>query len=62
MDIQKDFNFKSQLEKIIDADELCNLFVEVRRWFSIFRIRSTRYFQILFDNNEFVELDKKHDV
>jgi acetyl-CoA carboxylase carboxyl transferase subunit beta len=44
--------------KIIDADELArNLFVSPEDGFHV-RIGSTEYFQILFDNNEFVELDK----
>jgi acetyl-CoA carboxylase carboxyl transferase subunit beta len=43
--------------KIIDADELeRNLFVSPEDGFHV-RIGST-YFEILFDNNEFVELDK----
>jgi acetyl-CoA carboxylase carboxyl transferase subunit beta len=43
--------------KIIDADELArNLFVSPEDGFHV-RIGGTEY-QILFDNNEFVELDK----
>jgi acetyl-CoA carboxylase carboxyl transferase subunit beta len=44
--------------KIIDADELeRNLFVSPEDGFHV-RIGSSTYFEILFDNNEFVELDK----
>jgi acetyl-CoA carboxylase carboxyl transferase subunit beta len=42
----------------IDADELeRNLFVSPEDGFHV-RIGSNTYFEILFDNNEFVELDK----
>jgi acetyl-CoA carboxylase carboxyl transferase subunit beta len=49
--------YKSPTGKIIDADELeRNLFVSPEDGFHV-RIGSAEYFQ-LFDNNEFVELDK----
>ncbi|MFV8352290.1 acetyl-CoA carboxylase, carboxyltransferase subunit beta [Flavobacterium sp. XS2P14] len=58
MDIPKGLWYKSPTGKIIDADELArNLFVSPEDGFHV-RIGSTEYFQILFDNNEFVELDK----
>jgi acetyl-CoA carboxylase carboxyl transferase subunit beta len=50
--------YKSPTGKIIDADELeRNLFVSPEDGFHV-RIGSSTYFEILFDNNEFVELDK----
>jgi acetyl-CoA carboxylase carboxyl transferase subunit beta len=55
MDIPKGLCTNLQLE-IIDADELAHLFVSPEDGFHV--RRSTRIFQILFDNNEFVELDK----
>jgi acetyl-CoA carboxylase carboxyl transferase subunit beta len=49
--------YKSPTGKI-DADELeRNLFVSPEDGFHV-RIGSSTYFEILFDNNEFVELDK----
>ena len=58
MDIPKGLWYKSPTGKIIDADELArNLFVSPEDGFHV-RIGSTEYFHILFDNNEFVELDK----
>jgi acetyl-CoA carboxylase carboxyl transferase subunit beta len=49
----------SLLQEKIDADELeRNLFVSPEDGFHV-RIGSSTYFEILFDNNEFVELDKK---
>lgn len=58
MDIPKGLWYKSPTGKIIDADELArNLFVSPEDGFHV-RIGSAAYFQILFDNNEFVELDK----
>jgi len=58
MDIPKGLWYKSPTGKIIDADELArNLFVSPEDGFHV-RIGSAEYFQILFDNNEFVELDK----
>jgi acetyl-CoA carboxylase carboxyl transferase subunit beta len=57
MDVPK--VFESPTGKIIDADELeRNLFVSPEDGFHV-RIGSSTYFEILFDNNEFVELDKK---
>lgn len=58
MDIPKGLWYKSPTGKIIDADELArNLFVSPEDDFHV-RIGSAIYFEILFDNNEFVELDK----
>ncbi|WP_426064478.1 acetyl-CoA carboxylase, carboxyltransferase subunit beta [Flavobacterium sp. DSP2-3-1] len=58
MDIPKGLWYKSPTGKIIDADELArNLFVSPEDGFHV-RIGSTEYFHILFDNNEFIELDK----
>ena len=58
MDIPKGLWYKSPTGKIIDADELArNLFVSPDDDFHV-RIGSATYFEILFDNNEFVELDK----
>ena len=58
MDIPKGLWYKSPTGKIIDADELArNLFVSPEDDFHV-RIGSATYFEILFDNNEFVELDK----
>jgi acetyl-CoA carboxylase carboxyl transferase subunit beta len=58
MDIPKGLWYKSPTGKIIDADELArNLFVSPEDGFHV-RIGSAAYFDILFDNNEFVELDK----
>ena len=58
MDVPKGLWYKSPTGKIIDADELArNLFVSPEDGFHV-RIGSEAYFDILFDNNEFVELDK----
>ena len=58
MDVPKGLWYKSPTGKIIDADELArNLFVSPEDDFHV-RIGSAIYFDILFDNNEFVELDK----
>jgi acetyl-CoA carboxylase carboxyl transferase subunit beta len=58
MDIPKGLWYKSPTGKIIDAEELArNLFVSPEDGFHV-RIGSAAYFDILFDNNEFVELDK----
>ena len=58
MDIPKGLWYKSPTGKIIDADELArNLFVSPEDGFHV-RIGSEAYFDILFDNNEFLELDK----
>ncbi|MGL2987012.1 acetyl-CoA carboxylase, carboxyltransferase subunit beta [Flavobacterium sp. RSSA_27] len=58
MDVPKGLWYKSPTGKIIDADELArNLFVSPEDDFHV-RIGSATYFEILFDNNEFMELDK----
>jgi acetyl-CoA carboxylase carboxyl transferase subunit beta len=58
MDVPKGLWYKSPTGKIIDAEELArNLFVSPEDDFHV-RIGSETYFEILFDNNEFVELDK----
>ncbi|WP_348813009.1 acetyl-CoA carboxylase, carboxyltransferase subunit beta [Flavobacterium maritimum] len=58
MDVPKGLWYKSPTGKIIDAEELArNLFVSPEDDFHV-RIGSDTYFEILFDNNEFVELDK----
>lgn len=58
-DVPKGLWYKSPTGKIIDADELArNLFVSPEDGFHV-RIGSKEYFSILFDNNEFVELDAK---
>jgi acetyl-CoA carboxylase carboxyl transferase subunit beta len=58
MDVPKGLWYKSPTGKIIDTDELKrNLFVSPEDGFHV-RIGSSTYFEILFDNNEFVELDK----
>lgn len=58
MDVPKGLWYKSPTGKIIDADKLArNLFVSPEDDFHV-RIGSAIYFEILFDNNEFVELDK----
>ena len=59
MDIPKGLWYKSPTGKVIDADELArNLFVSPEDDFHV-RIGSKEYFEILFDNNEFKELDAK---
>jgi acetyl-CoA carboxylase carboxyl transferase subunit beta len=56
--IPKGLWYKSPTGKIIDADELArNLWVSPEDGFHV-RIGSKEYFEILFDNNEFKELDK----
>ena len=58
MDVPKGLWYKSPTGKIIDAEELArNLFVSPEDDFHV-RIGSAIYFEILFDNNEFIELDK----
>jgi acetyl-CoA carboxylase carboxyl transferase subunit beta len=58
MDVPKGLWYKSPTGKIIDAEELArNLYVSPEDDFHV-RIGSDTYFEILFDNNEFVELDK----
>ena len=57
MDVPKGLWYKSPTGKIVDADELArNLWVSPEDDFHV-RIGSAEYFQILFDNNEFKELD-----
>ncbi len=58
-DVPKGLWYKSPTGKIIDADELArNLWVSPEDDFHV-RIGSREYFEILFDNNEFKELDAK---
>lgn len=58
-DVPKGLWYKSPTGKIIDADELArNLYVSPEDDFHV-RIGSKEYFEILFDNNEFKELDEK---
>ncbi|MGH2665771.1 acetyl-CoA carboxylase, carboxyltransferase subunit beta [Flavobacterium sp.] len=58
MDVPKGLWYKSPTGKIVDAEELArNLWVSPEDDFHV-RIGSAEYFQILFDNNEFVELDE----
>ena len=57
-DVPKGLWYKSPTGKIIDQDELArNLWVSPEDDYHV-RIGSKEYFEILFDNNEFVELDK----
>ncbi|MBF6607809.1 MAG: acetyl-CoA carboxylase, carboxyltransferase subunit beta [Flavobacterium sp.] len=57
-DVPKGLWYKSPTGKIIDAEELArNLYVSPEDDFHV-RIGSKEYFEILFDNNEFEELDK----
>lgn len=57
MDVPKGLWYKSPTGKIVNADELArNLWVSPEDDFHV-RIGSQEYFQILFDNNEFEELD-----
>jgi acetyl-CoA carboxylase carboxyl transferase subunit beta len=58
-DVPKGLWYKSPTGKIIDTDELAkNLWVSPEDDFHV-RIGSREYFEILFDNNEFKELDAK---
>jgi acetyl-CoA carboxylase carboxyl transferase subunit beta len=58
MDVPKGLWYKSPTGKIVDTEELArNLWVSPEDDFHV-RIGSAEYFQILFDNNEFVELDE----
>jgi acetyl-CoA carboxylase carboxyl transferase subunit beta len=58
-DVPKGLWYKSPTGKIIDAEELeRNLWVSPEDGFHV-RIGSKEYFEILFDNNEFKELDAK---
>ena len=59
MDVPKGLWYKSPSGKIVDADELArNLWVSPEDGFHV-RVGSKEYFEILFDNNEFKELDAK---
>lgn len=56
-DVPKGLWYKSPTGKIVDAEELAkNLWVSPEDGFHV-RIGSKEYFEILFDNNEFTELD-----
>jgi acetyl-CoA carboxylase carboxyl transferase subunit beta len=58
MDVPKGLWYKSPTGKIIDADELArNLYVSPEDDFHV-RIGSESYFEILFDDNQFEELDE----
>ena len=58
-DVPKGLWYKSPTGKIIDADELArNLYVSPEDGFHV-RIGSREYFEILFDDNKFTELDAK---
>jgi len=57
MDVPKGLWYKSPTGKIVDAEELAkNLWVSPEDDFHV-RIGSKEYFEILFDNNQFTELD-----
>lgn len=57
-DVPKGLWYKSPTGKIVDADELArNFYVSPEDGYHV-RIGSKEYFNILFDNNEFEELDK----
>ncbi len=57
-DVPKGLWYKSPTGKIIDSEELArNLWVSPEDGFHV-RIGSVEYFQILFDDNNFIELDK----
>ena len=59
MDIPKGLWYKSTTGKVMDADELArNLYVSPEDGFHV-RIGSKEYFEILFDDNQFKELDAK---
>lgn len=58
-DVPKGLWHKTPSGKIIDADELkSNCFVSLEDGYHM-RIGSKEYFSMLFDNNEFIELDTK---
>jgi acetyl-CoA carboxylase carboxyl transferase subunit beta len=58
MDVPKGLWYKSPTGKIVDAEELeKNLWVSPEDDYHV-RIGSKEYFKILFDNNEFTELDE----
>jgi acetyl-CoA carboxylase carboxyl transferase subunit beta len=57
-DVPKDLWYKTPSGKIVDTDELKqNFYVSPEDGYHV-RIGSAEYFEILFDNNEFEELDK----
>ncbi|GHA27316.1 acetyl-coenzyme A carboxylase carboxyl transferase subunit beta [Salinimicrobium marinum] len=57
-DVPKGLWYKSPTGKIVDAEQLeKNFYVSPEDGYHV-RIGSTEYFKILFDNNEFKELDK----
>lgn len=57
-DVPKGLWYKSPTGKIVDADELArNFYVSPEDGYHV-RIGSKEYFEILFDDNEFTELDK----
>lgn len=57
-DVPKGLWYKSPTGKIIDAEELArNFYVSPEDGYHV-RIGSKEYFEILFDDNEFTELDK----
>ncbi len=57
-DVPKGLWYKSPTGKIVDADELArNFYVSPEDGYHV-RIGSKEYFNILFDNNEFTELDR----
>lgn len=57
-DVPKGLWYKSPTGKIVDAEQLeKNFYVSPEDGYHV-RIGSKEYFQILFDNNEFKELDK----
>lgn len=59
MDVPKGLWYKSPSGKVIDADELKeNLYVSPEDGYHV-RIGSREYFEILFDDNKFKELDAK---
>lgn len=58
-DVPKGLWYKSPTGKIVDSDELAhNFYVSPEDDYHV-RIGSKEYFEILFDNNEFKELDAK---
>jgi len=58
-DVPKGLWYKTPSGKVIDSDELkVNLYVSPEDGYHV-RIGSAEYFEILFDNNEFIELDAK---
>ena len=57
-DVPKGLWYKSPTGKIVDAEELeKNFYVSPEDGYHV-RIGSKEYFEILFDNNKFKELDK----